>query len=156
MLFPVKKILCTTDFSKASYTGVQAANEMALKDSAEVVLVHVAAPVPVLGAPHHAAPVAFDVPAYQREFVDKTEETIQHVAKTQFDENLTVNTRVEVGYAADEIARIAKEEGVDLIVISTHGHTGFQRFLLGSVTERVIRYAPCPVLSVRAKETPDG
>jgi nucleotide-binding universal stress UspA family protein len=57
---------------------------------------------------------------------------------------------VEVGYAADEVARIAEEEGVDLIVISTHGHTGFQRFLLGSVTERVIRYAPCPVLSVRA------
>ncbi len=150
MLFPVKKILCTTDFSEASYAGVHVANEMALKDSAEVVLAHVAAPVPVLGAPHHAAPVAFDVPAYQQEFVDKTEETIAHLAKTKFDGSLTVKTRVEVGYAADEIARIAGEEGVDLIVISTHGHTGFQRLLLGSVTERVIRYAPCPVLSVRA------
>jgi nucleotide-binding universal stress UspA family protein len=150
MLFPIKKILCTTDFSEASYAGIEAANEMALKDSAGVILVHVAAPVPVLGAPHHATPVAFDVPAYQQEFVEKTEETIQHLAKTKFEETLNVKTRVEVGYAADEVARIAEDEGVDLIVISTHGHTGFQRFLLGSVTERVIRYAPCPVLSVRA------
>jgi hypothetical protein len=58
--------------------------------------------------------------------------------------------RAPAGDAANEIARYAREHGVDLIVIGTHGRTGMSRALLGSVAERVIRTAPCPVLVVPA------
>ncbi len=155
MLFPPKKILCTTDFSDPSYEGLKTAGDLATQFGCEVVLVHVVSPVPVMGAPHHNAPMAFDVPGYQMEFVERTREALENVRQRRLDSSLTVHLRVEIGYAADEITRVAGEEGVDLIVIATHGHQGFQRFLLGSVTERVVRAAKCAVLSVR-KPAPDA
>jgi len=57
---------------------------------------------------------------------------------------------VVLGGAADEIIRISGEEKVDLIVIATHGQTGWRHMVFGSVAEKVVRLAPCPVLTVRA------
>ncbi len=151
-MFPVRKILCTTDFSPASRAGVEAARELAAQTGAQVILLHVVAPVPVLGAPSHTPPVTFDVPAYQREFVDGAEENIDKLAGESFGDAASVTTLVVVGYPSDEIVRTAESEGVDVIVISTHGHRGWQRFLLGSVTEKVVRNAHCPVLSIRSTE----
>jgi nucleotide-binding universal stress UspA family protein len=59
-----------------------------------------------------------------------------------------------VGDAPDEIVRYAEDEGVDLIVMSTHGRSGFTRWLMGSVTEKVLRHAPCPVLAMRSETVP--
>ena len=56
------------------------------------------------------------------------------------------------GRAFDEISKLAREIKADLLVISTHGHTGLKHFVLGSTTERVVRYSPCPVLVVRERE----
>jgi nucleotide-binding universal stress UspA family protein len=53
------------------------------------------------------------------------------------------------GYPADEIIKAAKDEGVDLIVVGNLGRTGIERMLIGSVSEAVVRHAPCPVLVVR-------
>ncbi|GAB4270342.1 MAG: universal stress protein [Deferrisomatales bacterium] len=58
---------------------------------------------------------------------------------------------LRVGVPHDEIARLAEEEGADLVVMTTHGRKGLSHLLLGSVTEKVIRTAPCPVLVVRPK-----
>ncbi len=149
-MLPFKKILCTTDFSEPSYEGVKTANELAAQFSSELILVHVVSPVPVLGAPHHTTPVSFDIPAYQQTFIEQSRETLQKVADDLIRSDLKSETQVMVGYAADEIVRVAEEEKADLIVIATHGHSGFERLLLGSVTERVIRHSPCPVLSVKA------
>ena len=66
--------------------------------------------------------------------------------------NVKVRTQVGHGSAADEIVLIAKVEGVDLIVISTHGSTGLERLVFGSVAEKVVRLAECPVLTVRQQE----
>lgn len=63
-------------------------------------------------------------------------------------EGLTVSRTVRMGVPPEEIATLAKEQGVDLIVMTTHGRKGLSHLLLGSVTERVIRTAPCPVLVV--------
>jgi nucleotide-binding universal stress UspA family protein len=67
----------------------------------------------------------------------------------------TVKVRTEVGHgdAAEEIVLIAKKEGADLIVISTHGSTGLERWVFGSVAEKVVRLAECPVLTVRQRES---
>ena len=66
---------------------------------------------------------------------------------------VTARARVETGVAWQEILRIAREDQADVIVMGTHGRTGVNRLLLGSVAERVVRQAPCPVLTVRAPET---
>ena len=55
---------------------------------------------------------------------------------------------VKVGFVVDEIVNYAREQEIDLIVIGTHGHTGLQRFLLGSVAEKLVRVSECPVLTV--------
>jgi nucleotide-binding universal stress UspA family protein len=63
-----------------------------------------------------------------------------------------VRTIVRTGSANEEIVNLATDERAELIIIGTHGRTGLNRLLLGSVTERVIRFAPCPVLTVRKPE----
>ena len=63
-----------------------------------------------------------------------------------------VKSAVRTGLAAFEIIHVAKELDVDLIVIATHGYTGWKHFAIGSTAERVVRAAPCPVLVVRKKE----
>ncbi len=150
-MLPIKKIICTTDFSDASFAAIQTAEELARQYDAEVILTHIVAPIPALGAPHHTGPAAFDVPAYQEEFVENTRSGLEALAEERFSEDIRVRTHVSVGYPADEVTDLAAAESADLIVIATHGHTGFQRLLLGSVTERVIRFAPCPVLSIRSQ-----
>ena len=59
---------------------------------------------------------------------------------------------VSRGHPSLEIIRYAKEHELDMIVMSTHGHSGLSHFLLGSVTERVVRKSPCPVLTVKSKQ----
>src|SRR5262249_45837619 len=63
---------------------------------------------------------------------------------------------VRVGRAHREIVQLASDMAADLIIVGTHGRTGIERFVLGSVAERVLRYAPCPVLVVKPKEEPAG
>lgn len=60
-----------------------------------------------------------------------------------------VHEKIELGNPDENIVEEAKKEAVDLIVISTHGRTGLSHMLMGSVTEKVVRHAPCPVLSIR-------
>jgi len=63
---------------------------------------------------------------------------------------LHVRQIVVLGEAADEIVRMSEEQRVDLIVIATHGQTGWRHMVFGSVAEKVVRLAPCPVLTIRA------
>ncbi len=62
---------------------------------------------------------------------------------------VSVSTRTVRGYPADEINKIAKDENYDMIVVGNLGKTGIERMLMGSVSENVVRHAPCPVLVVR-------
>jgi nucleotide-binding universal stress UspA family protein len=64
----------------------------------------------------------------------------------------TADVEVAVGHPAETIVRIAQERGADLIVMSTHGRTGLQHVLLGSVAEKVVRLAPCPVMTVKYRK----
>lgn len=65
----------------------------------------------------------------------------------------TWDVAIAVGHPADTVVRVARERNIDLIVMGTHGRTGLQHVLLGSVAEKVVRLAPCPVLTVRYKPT---
>ena len=64
----------------------------------------------------------------------------------------TWDVAIAVGHPADAVVRVAQERKVDLIVMGTHGRTGLQHVLLGSVAEKVVRLAPCPVLTIRYKD----
>ena len=68
--------------------------------------------------------------------------------------DVAVEARVTEGRPTSEIVRVAKEIGADLVVMGTHGRSGFDRLVLGSVTEKVLRHAPCPVLTVTSKTVP--
>ncbi len=147
----VSKILCPVDFSEPSYKGLKTADTMALQYESELILLHVVSAIPLLSAPPPGIAVPVDVDGYQEHLLREAEERL-HSLTTELSADVRVSTLAKVGIAADQIVKVAGSENVDLIVIATHGHTGWRRFMLGSVTEKVIRNAPCYVLSVPASE----
>jgi len=106
-------------------------------------------PVPVIAAP--TGPITFNVPLYEENLKAAVEDSMRKILNERISKDLDVESIVTFGDAANTIIRTAEEKSIDLIVISTHGRTGWQRFLLGSVAEKVVRLAPCPVFAVRAK-----
>lgn len=149
-MLPIKKILCPTDFSEPSYEAVRVANELAVHFSSWLCLLHVVSLTPILSTT--VVPTAFDVNAYQKALEDSAREQLQKAVAQYISKELRNCRPVIVsGSAADEIIRIAEEEQADLIVIATHGLTGWRHLIYGSVTERVVQQAPCPVLAIRPR-----
>jgi nucleotide-binding universal stress UspA family protein len=138
-MLPLKKILCPTDFSEPSYEGVKAANEFALHFSAELTMLHVVSPVPIIPSPEPTP--GFDVVSYQQEMELYAVKSLDKLVKEKISEKATVHKKIVIGSAADEIIRSAKDEKMDIIVIATHGLTGWRRFVFGSVAEKVVRLA---------------
>jgi len=150
-MLPFKKILCPTDFSEPSYEALEAACELAQHFSSELLILHAVAPVPIVpGAP--TVPVSFNVPEYQQELENASRAMIEEVVRKKVPDKIWTQTLVVLGDPAGQIVRIAAEEKVDLIIIATHGQTGWRRFVFGSVTEKVVRLTPQPVLTIRAPE----
>ena len=87
--------------------------------------------------------------AEEREAAD-AERQLNELANRLSAKNIRVRRLITHGPVADEIVAVAKNEGVDLVVIATHGATGWSRLVFGSVAEKVVRLAECPVLTVRA------
>ena len=146
-MLPVKKILCPTDFSEPSYAALKVADEMAVHFTAELLLVHVVTPIPVI--PVHDDPSGFNLPMYEKEMEASAGKSLRQVAEERISKAIRCRTIVIQGDPAGRIVRIAEEETVDIIIIATHGLTGWRKFMFGSVTEKVIRMAGCPVLSIR-------
>jgi nucleotide-binding universal stress UspA family protein len=160
LLLPVKKILWPTDFSDCSYAALRNASELARQFDAELCLLHVVPPLP--RPLSHLSQDARQA-AYDREFADYPElgeykealdtsaqQKLHEVIEKQVPRGVKARLMVGHGDAANEIARIAEDERVGLIVIATHGLTGWRNLQLGSVAERVVRLSTRPVLSIRA------
>ncbi len=144
-MLPFTKILCPTDFSEASRAAVAAAADLATHFKADVSLVHV---VPVLPALPPDPNFVLEVPEYERALHADATRQLEGLSAELRAKGLRVNTIVGHGDAGREIVRVAKAEGVDLIVIATHGTTGWQHVMFGSVAEKVVRLAHRPVLTV--------
>ncbi len=153
-MLPFKKILCPTDFSEPSFEALKAAQELAQHFSAELVLVHVVAPVPrvsvteapeVPGNPHD-----LNVPLHMEKLEEESQKRLKKLADERLSKDVRVQQIVVHGRAADEIVKVAESERVDLIVLPTHGETGWGHFFFGSVAEKVVRTAGHPVLVIRA------
>jgi universal stress protein A len=152
-LLPFRKILCPTDFSEPSYAALKDAGELAGHFAAELLVIHVMPPVPV-PYPYPEPPVypGFDVALYQQEMTLFSQNALKEVVAQKVSPQVRPLTAVVIGDAAQEIIRMAEQEQVDLIVIATHGQSGWRHFVFGSVAEKVVRLAPCPVLTIRAPQ----
>ncbi len=145
-MLPFKRILCPTDFSEPACKAIRVAGEIAEQFSAQLILLHVVGPVPVLETPTGLA--GFDIASYQHELTESAHESLARRIERHIPSSLNVRPVVTHGEAAHEIARVAEEEKADLIVLSTHGETGWRHRIFGSVTEKVIRIVACPVLTI--------
>jgi nucleotide-binding universal stress UspA family protein len=138
-------ILVPTDFSSLSCETFSWAALLANKFSAKILIVHVIS--------NRAAVELTDQPGNPWEKVLEREdnamiENFQSCLSSEFKQAVETQTLVEVGQAADRLIESAKEKKADLIVMATHGRTGLSHALMGSVAEKVVRKAPCPVLTV--------
>lgn len=147
-MFPLKKILCPTDFSEPSLLAIKAATELALRFGAEIILLHAVSPLPA--SPQPGAVYSFDTATYLQEMMTYGKDSMERLIKEKIPAEVSARSLVLAGSPSDEIARTAESENVNLVVIATHGHRGWKRFVFGSVAERVIRMASCPVLAVPA------
>ena len=143
-MLPFKEILYPTDFSEPSYEALKAADELALHFSAELCLVHVVSP------DVQTSPDLAGIDLVLQEIIDLAANSLQEVVKQRVPKELHTRQIVVQGEAADEIIRISEETKADLIVIATHGQTGWRHLVFGSVAEKVVRLASCPVLTIRA------
>jgi nucleotide-binding universal stress UspA family protein len=139
-MLAIKTILHPTDFSERSDYAFRLACALARDHGARVIVLHVAElPIPAYG--EASAPVALIQISMEAE-----KECLERIVAPQ---GVKIERRLVEGAAATEILRAAEEMKADLIVLGTHGRTGINRFLLGSVAEQVVRKARCPVLSVK-------
>ena len=152
-MLPFRRILVTTDFSDTSLTAIPAAVELASHFDAEIVLVHVLpvdAPTPWDIPPYADFGLASSpLPEYERQVRQEVERRLAQVAAQHAPGGAKVRTIVGRGDPAAEVGRIAQAEKIDLVVLATHGWTGWRHLVFGSVAEKILREAPCPVLSVR-------
>ncbi len=144
-----KVIVHPTDFSLASRPAFRAAMELARTSGSELCIVHVITPPAVLMGEGYLSPQVYDeldrsVRAAARKRVDR----LVAVARAR---GIRTTGAVLEGVYHEQIARAARAKRAEMIVIGTHGRTGFRRILLGSVASRVLGTAPCPVLTVRGR-----
>jgi len=142
-----KRICCPIDFSDASRAAMEVAADLARRCNADLVLLH-AYPIPGYTFPDGSVVAS---PKMMQELADQAE---RHLVEWRADaERLVGAPRVSVekaiGEPASEIVSFAGDKGMDLLVLGTHGRTGLEHALMGSVAERVVRRARCPVLTVR-------
>jgi nucleotide-binding universal stress UspA family protein len=147
-MLPLKRILCPTDFSEPAKKALKTAIELAQHFSSVLLLVHIVPPVPVPYQPLESPEPAFDVTSYLQELTDTSKTTLKNFADSHVPQEVPTTLTVAAGDPAYEILRQAQELEADLMVIATHGYGGWRRFLFGSVAEKVVRQAQCPVLVV--------
>ena len=142
----IKKILFATDFSEGSRNALPYAVDIAMRHGAKIYAVHVIFDVTKAAGwyvPHASAEEVYaDLEKSARKELEKT--FSEDMRKFKDYENVLLR-----GTPYEEITKFAEANKIDLIVIATHGRTGIDRLLFGSTAEQVVRYAPCPVLSVR-------
>jgi nucleotide-binding universal stress UspA family protein len=146
----MRLIMHPTDFSPASRPAFTQAVATAKEHGAEVLLVHVVASIIPLMGDGYVSPKVYDdmVRASRTDAQQKLDRLIAAAKKA----GARARGMLLEGVAWEQLVRTAKARKADMIVMGTHGRTGLTRLFLGSVAERVVGSAPCPVLTVRAKK----
>jgi universal stress protein A len=143
----IQKIIVPIDFSDISQRAAQYAESLARALHASLCLVHVQPPA---GLTPHGVARAADPPDAREHCYQAARRRLDDLARRLRSGTLQVATEVRSGATAENITQAAVHYGADLVVMGTHGRTGVAHFLVGSMAERVIRTAPCPVLVLRS------
>jgi nucleotide-binding universal stress UspA family protein len=139
-MYTIRTILHPTDFSQQAAVAFRLACSMAKEHNAQLIVLHV--------IPHPVAWADMTLPPCSAEYQEHIRE--DYLLPIQpFDPSIQIEHHLEEGTPDEMIVSIAEELKCDLIVMGTHGRTGFNRLFMGSVAEHVLRAAPCPVLTVR-------
>ena len=141
-----KKILFTTDFSESSQFALPYAVDIATKYKAQLVLVHVIEPIVT---PVDFAWGTYNYPDIEKQVNTYAEDSLKKIVEENIPPSLNTEVVILYGKPWREVVTYAKETGNDLIVIATHGLSGLSHAIYGSTAEKVIRKAPCPVLTIR-------
>ena len=148
MSTPFNRLLVPTDFSELSSVALEYGQALAERFGASLHVLHVIEDPFILGATSSEIYVP-DVPALRAALVTEAEAQLASMLPDWMRNAVCVMTEVRVGHAAPIIREVAETRPCDLIVMGTHGRTGVAHIFLGSVSEKVVRTAPCPVLTIR-------
>jgi nucleotide-binding universal stress UspA family protein len=147
-MISIKNILCPIDYSVYSEKALKYAIEFAEKYNAKLYLMHVLD----IRIYDITDPELYNVNVIDKETINKLRERLHKCISEDTRKNIEVETIVIEGVPFAEIIKKAREYKVDLIVLGTHGRTGLSHAIMGSVAEKVVRKAPCPVLTIRHPE----
>jgi len=143
----IKKILVPIDFSVNSKSALKIATQFGSFFSAELVLIHVIEP---MFYPPDFSLGQITLPSMDtKEIEERAKEELTKLSQTEIQTRLRSKVIIKNGKPFHEIIETAKEEDVDLIIISSHGHSGVEQIIFGSTSEKVVRKSPCPVLTLR-------
>jgi universal stress protein A len=142
-----KKIVCPIDFSEFTDEILKYAVNITKKFNAELHLIHI---IPNLNyfTPYESFLTPENLVAIEKNIEKEVEKDFEKVMK---DINMPLKKIVKTGVTFVEIIDYIKEEDIDLVVMGTHGRSGIEHILIGSVAEKVVRKSPCPVLTIRPR-----
>ncbi|APW59734.1 universal stress protein [Paludisphaera borealis] len=146
-MIDIERILAPTDFSTHAQQALRYACDLAERLGADLYILHVLSEIVPTGPDPLLMPVM--PPQFYQEDEDRAAKSLETVLDPSWGKPRTVTTAVRWGTAAEAIVDYASEQKIDLVVIATHGRSGLSHVLLGSVAERIVREAPCPVLTIR-------
>jgi nucleotide-binding universal stress UspA family protein len=141
----VQKILFPIDFASNFETMLPWVSTFADKFDATVYVVFVAQDLSNFSTfyvPHG------NIQSFQQEALDSARKRMAAVKQELFSKFPKLETRVELGSPADKILELAKKEKIDLIIMGAHGRKGLERAIFGSVADKVVQSAPCPVMTI--------
>lgn len=145
----IERILCPTDFSEFSARALRHATALARRFEARLTVLHV---IPQW-LPYTYAPAYFPAPMLANpELCRHVGDDVRELVVPAIEAGVAVETKIREAEPWREILAVAEELPADLLVMGTHGHGGFEQLLLGSVAEKVLHRAPCPVLTVCHEE----
>jgi nucleotide-binding universal stress UspA family protein len=146
MIADIKKILVPIDFSDYSKSALKYAVNFCKNCNGEMILIYVVEPV-IYPPDFSMGQIA--IPSVNAEWDERAKQELDKLAKEEIPDSVAIKTIIKTGKPFLEIIETAGELDVDLIIIATHGRTGVEHILFGSTAEKVVRKAPCPVLTIR-------
>jgi nucleotide-binding universal stress UspA family protein len=142
-MFHPHLILHPTDYSEASAQAFEIAADLARQHQAKMLILHVAETLGAENVTFGEAASQLEPASYRRRLEDDLRRTVPAPV------GISVEYLLVAGDIAAEIQHTAQERGCDLIVMATHGRTGLSHWVMGSIAEKIIRLAPCPVLTIK-------
>lgn len=148
-MLSIKRILVPVDFSEGSRCALRKAVMMAETFDAQIDVLHVWEPSPYV-SPSQLVWMSGESCVFSDRMHAEFEQRVRQLVSEEAPEHeARINVIVRAGYTSHDILETLRDEHYDLVVMGTHGRTGLSHLILGSVAERIVRMAPCPVMTIR-------